>query len=56
MKQQKLKLPGEEAKQVIQGVDFLEKVNLDESVEIGKKVAVIGGGNTAIDAARTALR
>jgi len=51
-----LKIPGENADQVIQGVDFLEKVNLGENVEIGKRIAVIGGGNTAIDAARTALR
>jgi NADH-quinone oxidoreductase subunit F len=41
---------------VIHGLDFLRKVNLGREVKIGDTVAVIGGGNTAIDAARTALR
>ena len=48
--------PGEEAKGVFPGVDFLRRVNLGEKIEVGEKVAVIGGGNVAIDAARTALR
>jgi heterodisulfide reductase subunit A len=52
----KLNVPGEEAAGVIPGVDFLRAVNMGERVEIGKKVAVIGGGNTAIDAARVARR
>jgi len=38
------------------GIDFLRKVNTGERPDIGKKVIVVGGGNTAIDAARTALR
>lgn len=38
------------------GVDFLKDQMLDKHYTIGKKVAVIGGGNTAIDCARTALR
>ncbi|MBU1599992.1 FAD-dependent oxidoreductase [bacterium] len=38
------------------GIDFLRKVNSCESVDIGKKVLVIGGGNTAIDCARVAKR
>ncbi len=49
-------IPGEEAGQVIQGVGFLTHVNLGKKVQIGRRVAVIGGGNTAVDAARTALR
>jgi heterodisulfide reductase subunit A len=52
----KLEIPGENLKGVISGVDFLRKVNVGISQEIGNNVAVIGGGNTAIDAARTALR
>ncbi len=52
-----LKIKGEELDGVYGGIDFLKKVNLgEEKVEIGKKVAVIGGGNTAIDCARVAKR
>lgn len=51
-----LNIPGEDLDGVISGVDFLRKVNLGEEVKIGKRVTVIGGGNTAMDAARTALR
>jgi heterodisulfide reductase subunit A-like polyferredoxin len=53
---QKLGIPGEGNPNVIPGVVFLRKVNLNQKVEIGQRVAVIGGGNVAIDAARTALR
>ncbi|MGZ3495095.1 MAG: FAD-dependent oxidoreductase, partial [Thermodesulfobacteriota bacterium] len=42
--------------QEIHAVDFLRKVALGESVKIGEKVVVVGGGNAAIDAARTAFR
>lgn len=52
----KLYVPGEDLEGVVSGVDFLRRVNLGISREIGRHVAVIGGGNTAIDAARTALR
>ncbi len=52
----KLGIEGESLKGVLDGVRFLRKVNLGEEVEIGKKVAIVGGGNTAVDAARTALR
>jgi len=38
------------------GVTFLRKVNSGETVDLGQRVAVIGGGNTAMDAARSALR
>jgi len=53
---QKLNIPGEENPHVIPGVVFLRKANLGQKVEVGERVAVIGGGNVAIDAARTALR
>ena len=49
-------VPGEDHPRVIPGVVFLRKANLGEQVEVGKRVAVIGGGNVAIDAARGALR
>ena len=52
----KLGLDGEEARGILHAVDFLRKVALGESVEIGEKVVVVGGGNAAIDAARTAFR
>ncbi len=51
-----LGVEGEELKGVFGGVEFLRDVNLGKKVDIGKKVAVIGGGNSAVDAARTALR
>ncbi len=51
-----LKIPGITAEGVLQGLEFLKKVNLGESVRLGKRVAVIGGMNTAIEAARVALR
>jgi len=52
----KMEIPGEDLDGVISGVDFLRKVNLGIKQYVGKHIAVIGGGNTAIDAARTALR
>jgi len=55
-KGQKLGIPGEDAKGVVDGVTFLRSLNLKETVKAGGKVAVIGGGNVAIDAARSALR
>ncbi len=51
-----LGIPGEELKGVWSGTRFLEKVAASEKVSLGKKVAVIGAGNVAVDAARTALR
>lgn len=51
-----MSIPGETLNNVWQGIDFLKDVILKKINSIGKKVAVIGGGNTAIDAARTALR
>jgi heterodisulfide reductase subunit A-like polyferredoxin len=51
-----LGIPGEAAAGVIQGVEFLRKHNLGEPVAVGRRVAVIGGGNAAIDVACTARR
>ena len=48
--------PGEDAEGVIGGIDFLRKVVRNEPIELGKKVAIVGGGNTAMDACRTAVR
>lgn len=48
--------PGEDADGVIGGIDFLRKVVRNEQIELGKKVAIVGGGNTAMDACRTAVR
>ena len=53
---QKAGIPGENLKGVIHGIDFLKKVKLGREIDIGDNVVVIGGGNTAIDSARTALR
>ncbi len=47
---------GEDLEGVVSAVELLRDVNLGKSVGVGKKVAVIGGGNVAVDAARTALR
>ncbi|MEJ2474596.1 MAG: FAD-dependent oxidoreductase, partial [Desulfobacterales bacterium] len=51
-----LGIPGEKAGGVRQGVDFLRESNLTGKTEVGQKVAIIGGGNVAIDVARAALR
>ena len=51
-----MRTPGEELPGVQSGIEFLGKVSRDETLPIGNKVVVVGGGNTAIDAARTALR
>lgn len=52
----KLNIPGEGLTQVYSGTGFLRRINLDQRPDIGKRVAIIGGGNCAIDAARSALR
>ncbi len=51
-----LNIPGRELDGVINGVDFLLNANLGYRVSLGERVVVIGGGNVAIDVARTALR
>jgi len=52
----RLGIPGEHLEGVISGVEFLRRVNLGQPVAVGERVAVIGGGNVAMDAARSALR
>lgn len=51
-----MRVPGEDLPGVIGGINFLGKLGLGETPEIGKRVAVCGGGNTAMDACRTAVR
>lgn len=51
-----LGIKGENLKGVLSGVEFLKKTALGEKVALGKGLAVIGGGNVAMDAARTARR
>lgn len=53
---ERLGIPGEDAPGVVDGVTYLRKVNLKEIVKTEGKVVVIGGGNVAIDAARSAIR
>ena len=48
--------PGEELDGVMGGIDFLRQVAMGEKPAIGDQVAVVGGGNTAMDACRTAVR
>jgi glutamate synthase (NADPH/NADH) small chain len=52
----KLGVEGEDMEGVMHGVDYLRRVNLGESLNLGRNVVVVGGGNVAIDVARTALR
>ncbi|MER2236133.1 MAG: FAD-dependent oxidoreductase, partial [Candidatus Limivicinus sp.] len=51
-----LGIPGEDLKGVFGGVDFLRQVNLGKKPQIGKKCAVVGAGNVAMDVCRTAIR
>ena len=51
-----LRIPGEDADGVIQGVEFLRRQNLGEPLHVGKRLVIIGGGNVAIDVACTARR
>jgi len=55
-KSRKLHIGGEDLKGVVDALDLLTKASLGGGVELGKRVAVIGGGNVAVDAARVALR
>ncbi|MEM3617375.1 MAG: FAD-dependent oxidoreductase [Candidatus Bathyarchaeia archaeon] len=52
----KLNVPGEDLEGVINAVDFLRAIALGKKITVGERVAVIGGGNTAIDAARMAKK
>ena len=56
MRGRDLSIPGVELDGVLRAVDFLLNANLGYRVELGDDVLVIGGGNVALDAARTALR
>lgn len=51
-----MRVKGEDIKGVYGGIDFLRSVIKGEKVDIGERVAVCGGGNTAMDACRTAVR
>ena len=51
-----LDLPGSDGPGVVDGISFLKEYNLRGSVKVGQKVVIIGGGNAATDAARTAVR
>lgn len=52
----KMRIPGEDLQGVLGGIDFLRTVAEGKPCDIGKKVAISGGGNTAMDACRTAVR
>ncbi|MDP2211409.1 MAG: FAD-dependent oxidoreductase, partial [Candidatus Aquicultor sp.] len=52
----KMWIDNEDIPGVMSGVDFLRSIGLNDPIKIGKTVAVVGGGNVAIDAARSSLR
>lgn len=52
----RLGIPGENQPQVESGLDFLRRVGLNRDTTVPERVVVVGGGSTAVDAARTALR
>ena len=52
----KMGIPGEDIAGIYDAIDFLREINLGKQINVGNNVAVIGGGNSAIDAARVALR
>ena len=52
----RLGIPGEDLKGVVSGMSFLRRINYGERPKLGHRVAVIGGGNTAMDCARSAMR
>ncbi|OGP96906.1 MAG: hypothetical protein A2157_02540 [Deltaproteobacteria bacterium RBG_16_47_11] len=53
---EKLNIPNEDTNGVIHALDFLKTINSGDTVQVGKRVAVVGGGNAAVDAARVAKR
>ena len=52
----KLGVEGEDAENVLSGIEFLRRVNAGEALTLSGKTVVIGGGNVAVDVARTAVR
>ncbi|MBQ3487048.1 MAG: FAD-dependent oxidoreductase, partial [Clostridia bacterium] len=52
----KINVPGEDAEGVLSGVEFLKALNLGEAAQLSGRTLVIGGGNVAVDVARTAIR
>jgi formate dehydrogenase (NADP+) beta subunit len=56
MRSRDLQIPGLELDGVLRGIDYLLNINLGYRVELGRRVIVIGGGNVAVDVARTAAR
>ena len=52
----KLRVEGEEAENVLSGVEFLNRIHHGETIDVGDDVIVVGGGDTAIDAARICKR
>jgi NADPH-dependent glutamate synthase beta subunit-like oxidoreductase/Pyruvate/2-oxoacid:ferredoxin oxidoreductase delta subunit len=52
----KIGVKGEDSERVLQGVDILRDVNLGNAIELGNRIAIIGGGNVAIDTSRVARR
>lgn len=55
-KSSSMRTPGEELDGIYGGIDFLRAVALKQEINIGDKVVICGGGNTAMDACRTAVR
>ena len=55
-KGKELGIPGEDLEGVIDGVEFLRKIKLGENIAFGEKIIVVGGGNVAIDVARSLIR
>jgi 2-oxoacid:acceptor oxidoreductase delta subunit (pyruvate/2-ketoisovalerate family) len=51
-----LSIPGEDSRGVVSGIEILKRLNLGEEMNLGSKPVVVGGGNTAIDVARSCLR
>jgi formate dehydrogenase beta subunit len=56
MRSRDLTIPGVELDGVLRGIDYLLNINLGYKVEMGQHIVVIGGGNVALDVARTAAR
>ncbi|MEO0116233.1 MAG: NAD(P)-binding protein [candidate division WOR-3 bacterium] len=55
-KERRLDIPNEDSEGVLEGISFLRMINLGKKPRIGKRVLIIGGGNTAVDCARAAKR